>query len=192
MVLTRASFLAVLACASCAANDRHAIAREAPSVVLVGEHGETFDARALARRARLTVFVFFSPDCRCLTVHEPRLRALFERERLRGVQFYILEYEVDGSPERDALEARRRGYPFAILRDRGGGLADALGARYASYAVVLDSSARVRYHGGIDTDRTHLHDEATEYLADAVDDLLADREPRVAEGKTLGCALQRW
>jgi hypothetical protein len=184
--------LIVLACASCAATGRHAVTAEVPSVPLVGEGGEIFDARAVAGSARLTVFVFFSPDCRCLTVHEPRLRALFERDRFRGVQFFMVDSEVGGSLGRDAAEARQRGYPFPILLDRGGELADALDAKYASYAVVFDSSARVRYRGGIDSDRTHLHDQATNYLADAVDDLLADREPRVAEGKTLGCALQRW
>ena len=89
-------------------------------------------------------------------------------------------------------EARRRGYPFPILRDRGAKLAEALGAKYATYSVVLDPQARVRYRGGIDTDKSHVHDDATAYLSDALDDLLADREPRVAEGKTLGCSLQKW
>ena len=191
MVLNPAFVLLALACSACAATDR-AIAAEAPSVALVGARGETLDARAMVRSAPLTVLVFFSPDCHCLTVHEPRLRALFEQDHPRGVQFFMVDSEVDGSSERDVAEARRRDYPFPILRDRGARLADALGAEYAGYAVVFDSAARVRYHGGIDSDRTHLHDHATAYLADALEDLLADREPRIAEGKTLGCGLQKW
>jgi hypothetical protein len=192
MVLNPALVLLALACAGCAATQRGAVAPEVPSVPLIGERGRMLDARTLARSAPLTVLVFFSPDCHCLAVHEPRLRALFERGHPRGVQFFMVDSEVDGSPERDVAEARRRGYPFPILRDQGGKLAEALGAEYAAYAVVFDSTARVRYHGGIDSDRTHLHDEATAYLADALDDLLADREPRVTEGKTHGCALQKW
>ena len=86
----------------------------------------------------------------------------------------------------------RRGYPFPILGDRGARLADALGAEYASYAVVFDSRGHVRYRGGIDTDRSHLHDGATPYLQDALEDLLAAHEPRFPEGKTLGCSLQKW
>jgi hypothetical protein len=50
----------------------------------------------------------------------------------------------------------------------------------------------VHYRGGIDSDRIHLHDDRTPYLEQALDDLLAHREPRVAEGKSLGCALQKW
>lgn len=192
MVLKSSFILVALACASCGAGDRHAITGEAASTPLVGPRRETLDVRALAQRARLTVLIFFSPECPSLRVHEPRLLSLFEYEHRRGVQFFMVDSEVGASTDRDVAEARNRGYPFPIFRDPGGKLADALGAEYAGYAVVLDSTARVRYHGGIDTDRTHLNDDATPYLANALDDLLADREPRVAEGKALGCSLQKW
>jgi hypothetical protein len=182
----------VLCLGSCAATGRVPLAPEVPSVPLVGPQGEPIDARGLARGAPLTVLVFFSPDCHCLRVHEPRLRALFEAYHARGVQFFMVDSEVRGSPERDAMEARQRGYRFPILGDRGARLADALGAEYASYTVVFDAQARVRYRGGIDTDRSHLHDGATPYLEDALDDLLGARPPRLAEGKTLGCSLQKW
>ena len=59
-------------------------------------------------------------------------------------------------------------------------------------AVVFDRRETVRYHGGIDSDRTHLRDDRTQYLRDALDDLVAERDPRVAEGKTFGCALRKW
>ena len=37
------------------------------------------------------------------------------------------------------VEARRRGYPFPILVDRGALLADAVGADYATYSVVVQT-----------------------------------------------------
>jgi hypothetical protein len=191
MVLRGVLAALALTCASCAASGRRALAPEAPSVPLVGAQGESLDARSLARSAPLTVLVFFSP-CPCLDVHEPRLRALFDEYHPRGVQFFMVDSETRGSLERDAAAARARGYPFPILGDRGAKLAEALGAEYATYSVVFDSNARVRYRGGIDTDKSHVHDDATPYLKDALDDLLADREPRVSEGKTLGCSLQTW
>jgi hypothetical protein len=182
-----------LSCASChAAQGPDASAPEGLSVLVVGPKGEAIDAHALVQSAVLTVLVFFSPDCHCLTAHEPRLRALFDAYHARGVQFFLVDSEVRGSLEGDVAEARQRGYPFPILGDRGARLANALGAEYATYTVVFDSQGRVRYRGGIDTDKSHLHDEATAYLKDAIDDLLAARRPRLAEGKTLGCSLQKW
>lgn len=178
-------------CASCAATG-HDAAPVVPSLPLVGVRGEPIDTRALVERAALTVIVFFSPDCRCLDIHEPRLHALFDAYHPRGVQFFMVDSEVRSSLERDSAEAQRRGYPFPILGDRAARLADALGAEYATYSVIVDASGRVRYRGGIDSDKTHMHDDATPYLKDALDDLLADREPRVAAGKALGCSLQKW
>jgi hypothetical protein len=150
------------------------------------------DLAGLPSHGALTVLVFFSPDCHCLTLHDGRLVDLYARYHPRGVELLMIDSEKSGSPERDAAEAQRRGYPFPIVRDPGARLADALGARYATYAVVLDAQGRIRYHGGIDSDRSHLHDGARPYLQDAIDDLLSGRQPRVAEGEALGCSLQTW
>jgi AhpC/TSA family len=177
MVMKMLPLLLVLAAASCAP--------PGPRVAVV-------DPATLPTRAPWTVLVFFSPTCHCLERHEARLRALYDAYHPRGVQFLMVDSEVRGSPERDEAEARRRGYPFPIMQDRGAGLADRLGAQYATYSVVLDEQGHIRYHGGIDSDRDHLHDDATPFLGNALDDLLAGHAPRVAEGKALGCALQKW
>jgi hypothetical protein len=150
------------------------------------------DPGALPARAPWTVLVFYSPTCHCLEQHGARLRALYDAYHPRGVQFFLIDSEVRGSPERDEAEARRRGYAFPIVRDVGATLANELGATYATYSVVLDDAGRIRYHGGIDSDKIHLHEDATPYLQEALDDLLAGRPPRRAEAKTLGCALETW
>jgi hypothetical protein len=157
-----------------------------------GPRVAAIDPAMLPSRAPWTVLVFFSPSCHCLASHEARLRELYDAYHERGVQFLMVDSESGRSAERDEAEARRRGYPFPIVQDRGAALADRLDAQYATYSVILDQQGRIRYHGGIDSDHDRLHDDAAPYLRDALDDLLAGRAPRVAETKTLGCALQRW
>lgn len=170
---------------------QHATAN-AREVTLVAEHGRTVEVSALAAGAPLTVIVFFSPGCHCLSAHDPRLRALYAEDQPRGVQFVAVDSEVGASPERDAAEAARRGYPFPILLDRGARLANALGAKFSSFVVVIDDRARVHYRGGIDSDETHLHADAKAYLREALEDLLDHREPAVPETHSLGCALETW
>jgi hypothetical protein len=150
------------------------------------------DPSVLPTQAPVTVLVFFSPGCHCLAAHDARLVSIASRYGSRGVQFFMVDSEAKGDEARDEAEARRRGYPFPMLRDRGARIADRVGAEYASYSVVLDAGGRVLYHGGIDSDRNELHDDATPYLQDALDDVLAGRPPRLAQGKTLGCSLQKW
>jgi len=164
---------------------------EIPRVALIGEDRSTVDARATTADAALTVFVFFSPHCHCLDAHERRLRALVDAYGPRGVRFLMIDSEAAGSPEADRIEAKRRGYSFPILSDQGAKLADALGAEYATFSVIADANGRIRYRGGLDSDKVNLHDNANFYLQDALTDLLAGRPPRVAEGKTLGCTLKK-
>ena len=67
--------------------------------------------------------------------------------------------------------------------------ARALKADYATYSLLLDRTGQVLFRGGIDSDQTHLRDDATPYLQNAIDDALAGRPIRLSEASTLGCSL---
>jgi peroxiredoxin len=140
--------------------------------------------------ARLTVLIFYADHCPCQAAHDGRLRDLYALYHPRGVDVFAVDSETGATLERDRAAAEKRGYLFPILIDPGGSLAHRFGAEYATEAFVVDRSGTVRYHGGIDSDRKQLHDGATPFLSDALDDLLSDRPPRRAESKALGCALQ--
>ena len=140
--------------------------------------------------ARFTVVEFFSAHCPCQRTHDERLRALAEQYRGSGVAFVAIDSEVGASVDRDALEAAHRRYPYVLLIDSGGAVARAVGADYATYSLLVDRTGNVLYRGGIDSDRSELHDDATPYLRNALDDALASRPLRLVEAKTLGCSLQ--
>ncbi len=140
--------------------------------------------------AKITVVEFFSIHCPCQAKHDERLRALASAYAPRGVSFVAVDSEVGATVERDRNEATRRGYPYPILIDAHGEVARALDADYATYSVLVDANGRVPYSGGIDSDKSHLRDDATPYLRDAIDDALARRPMRRREAKTLGCSLE--
>jgi hypothetical protein len=154
---------------------------------LSGTDGAQHD---LPAAAGLSVLVFFSVNCDCQLAHDPRLIELARRYARQGVAFFAVDSEVGSTLQGDALEARKRQYPYPILLDDKARLAGELGAEYATYSVVLDRQGHVRYRGGVDSDQVHLTSDATEYLRDALDDLLAGREPRRAYGEALGCSLR--
>ncbi len=104
----------------------------------------------------------------------------------------MVDSEVGASKERDASFESEQTFGFPMLTDVGGKLTRAMGAQSATFSVIVDRSGNVRYAGGIDDDRSHLRDEATPYLKDALDDVLSQRAVRRPEGKALGCALQLW
>ena len=149
------------------------------------------DVRALSRDAKLTVVFFFSAHCPCQSAHDPRLLALHARYAPRGVRFVAVDSEESAADDVDAREARARRYPFPIVSDPDGTIADERGAEFATFTVVIDHAGRVVYRGGIDSDRSHLTDDAEPWLDQALAALVDGKTPKVVESKALGCALQR-
>ncbi len=158
---------------------------------LPGTDGATH-ALAPTGDTRLTVLFFFASHCPCQAVHDDRLRDLYTRYHAHGVDMLAVDSELGASAARDEDERIKRAYPFPILIDHGGALARRVGAQYATETIVVDRFGEVRYHGGIDSDKWTLHDDATPFLRNALDDLLANAAPRRTESEALGCALQTW
>ncbi len=161
-----------------------------PEVTLLASDGP-HRLSEIVRPGRVTVIVFFSADCPCQAAHDARLRDLFVAYHDRGVNLIAVDSEAGASPVRSAKEAGARAYPFPLLADPKGALADAFGAEFATYSVVIDQQGRVRYRGGIDSDRAHLTENASPWVRNAVDRLLAGADPDPAEAEALGCALRR-
>ncbi|MBI2395271.1 MAG: redoxin family protein [Deltaproteobacteria bacterium] len=161
-------------------------------VTLVERDGASRALPEIAARAPLTVLVFVAADCPCLHAHLPRLRELAKTYGPRGVQFVGVDSEVFANPERARQTERDLDLPFPVVVDHGARLANALGAEYATFTAVLDRSVNVHYRGGIDSDKRRMHDGATPYLREVLDDLLAGKPTRRKEGKALGCVLRKW
>jgi peroxiredoxin len=188
VVVKNGALWALVMLASCAANPAPA-PRPPVDSLMEGTDG-ALHAIVPREQGAYVVIIFFSPECHILAAHDDRLRKLVTAFGSSGVHFLAVDSEVDANIDRDRALAEERRYPFPILLDRGADLARSLGARYAGHTVIIDHTGAVRYQGGIDSDRVKLHDDATAYLADALTDLLAGKPPRVAESKSLGCALR--
>jgi hypothetical protein len=177
--------LALLGCAA------HPVALPPALPPLPGTDGKTH-ASADLQVAPFTVLTFFSSTCPCQRFHDPRLEQLVSRYSSRGVQFLLVDSNYDSSLQADSNEVRARGYSAPILSDPRGTWADAFGARYATFCVILDSSGRIRYRGGLDSDKNSPHADVESYLDDALAALTAGQEPKKVETRVLGCNLVRW
>lgn len=186
-----APFALLAALAGCAGCGRPAAPPHLPETALVGTDGATRSLGEIAAAAPFTVIVFFAAGCPVQRAHDARLRELFASYHPRGVAMVAVDAEATATPVADRDEARARSYPFPILTDPEGHAADALGATYATFTVVVGRDGRVRYRGGVDSDRSHVTPGASLWLRDALDKLLSGGEPDPAETTSLGCALRR-
>jgi len=180
-----------LAAPSAAADKPLPAAPVLPALTLAGTDGASHALRAEAAKAKLLVITFFSSKCPCQRAHDPRLRELWSAWHARGVVFLAVDSEADSSLEHDKQQAKARAYPYPILADPGGKLADALGARYATETMILDAAGHLRYRGGIDASTVHIRQDGPIFLRDALADLAAGHAPRDDGSKGFGCAIRR-
>jgi mono/diheme cytochrome c family protein len=145
----------------------------------------------LGERKAIVLF-FTSTDCPIARRYLPRLAEMEGRDRPRGVAFVAVDDGAGDSIVEMAEQAVEQDVAFPFVRDDGGAAARALGVERLGTAVVLDGERRLRYRGRVDS-QFRLTGAAAEPgradLAEAIDDVLAGREVRVAETVVDGCAI---
>ncbi len=153
--------------------------------------GGTVSLAAEVKAHRWTMVLFFSRECPVQRSHDARLLELVRDFSARGVTFFAVDSQADAALEKSERDVAARGYPFPIIVDPDGEWADSLEVRFSTTLVLLDSTGRVRYRGGLDDERVKVSTAATPLARLALEQVLAGREPERAETKALGCVLRR-
>jgi peroxiredoxin len=159
---------------------------------LVGTDGRPYGLSSVADREAV-ILIFSSNRCPTAKAYAERMNALHRDYGPRGVQLLAINSNdphlyPDESPARMVERATEDGYTFPYLFDDGQRVARAYGPRCTFQVFLLDRERRVRYTGRFDDSRlpgtVTTHD-----LRNALDDVLAGRDVRVAETKAFGCSL---
>lgn len=141
----------------------------------------------------LLVLIFSSNRCPTAKAYGERMVALERDYGARGVQLVAINSNdpylyPDESFSRMVERAAEDGYTFPYLVDDGQRVAKAFGAACTFHIFVLDRTRRLRYEGRFDDAR--LATRVTSHdLRNALDDLLAGRDVRVAKTRAFGCSL---
>ncbi|QOV91344.1 thioredoxin family protein [Humisphaera borealis] len=188
-----------------------AINDAAPDFDLPGTDGRHYTLASFADATALVV-VFSCNHCPYVIGSEDRMIAFARRYASQGVRMIAINSnETDDHPT-DSFEhmverAREKQFPFAYARDDTQAVALAYGAlRTPHYYVFTKDSPgpgvasdsppdggskppvwRLRYTGRMDDNPRNPGTEKTHELADAVDALLAGKQPAVAVTNPIGC-----
>lgn len=142
-----------------------------------------------------TVVVFTCNHCPYALAWHDRIVDVSRDYSERGVRFLLVNPNDDERYPTDSYEAMKQrvaadgGWPLPYLRDESQEVARAYGARTTPDVFVFDSEGLLRYRGAPDPDhRDPSHGAA--WLREALDAVLAGKEPPRAETEPIGCSIK--
>jgi peroxiredoxin len=170
-----------------------ALTERAPSFRLPGTDGAEHSLESYDD-ADVLVIVQSCNHCPYVQAWEGRMIAVQRDYADRGVRLVAFNSNDAERYPADSFAAMRsrasqQGFNFDYLHDADQSLARALGSEATPEVFVFDRDRRLVYHGAIDDNRD---DRAvtTHYLRDALDAVLAGRDPEVAETPPVGCSVK--
>ena len=170
-----------------------ALGAEAPQFDLPGVDGQNHSLDSY-REAEALVLIQSCNHCPYVQAWEGRMIDLQREFGDRGVRIVAINSNDAGSHPEDSFEetrarAEREGFTFDYLYDEPQAIARGLGAERTPEVFVFDRERRLRYHGAIDDSRDETA-VSERYLREALEALLAGREPPVTDTPAVGCTVK--
>lgn len=180
-----------------------ALGSAAPPFLLPGVDGREYSLKDFDQ-AKVLCVVFTCNHCPTAQYYEERIKKITADYKPKGVAVVAISPNDPASVRLDELgwsdmadsfaemkiRARDREYNFPYLFEGDAkGVARAYGAQATPHVFVFDAARRLRYVGAID-DSERIQHVTKHYLREALDALLANREPPVAKTKVVGCSVK--
>ncbi len=175
----------------------------APDFALPGVDGRTYALKDFAN-AKLLLVLFTCNHCPTAQYYEERVKQLVTDYQDKGVALVAIQPNDPNSVRLDELawtdlsdsfaemkiRARDRKFNFPYLYD---GETEAVSRAYGPVATphvfLFDAQRKLRYQGRID-DSERPQNVKVSFLRDALDALLAGKEPTVTTNKVIGCSIK--
>jgi len=196
--------LAVAVTLSAADNGSHPIlplGASAPDFELPGADGKTWRLGDFAG-AKVLVVVFTSNHCPTAQAYEERIKRLVTDYQPRGVALVAINpnspdavrldelgyTDLDDTLESMKIRAKDRQFNFPYLDDGPTeGVSKQFGPVATPHVFIFDAARKLRYQGRIDNNEREDLVKSRD-TRDALDSLLAGKEPPVTSTKVFGCS----
>ncbi len=167
------------------------IGQSAPDFKLPGVDGKQYSL-ANFKDAKLLVIVFSCNHCPYVVGSEQRMIKFANDYAARGVKMVAInsnetEHHPNDSFDHMVTRAKEKNFPFAYLRDESQDVALAYGALRTPHFYVFDAQRKLRYTGRMDDNPKMESAAKTHELRDAVDAILAGKNPPIEQINPLGC-----
>ncbi len=161
---------------------------------LPGVDGNSYSLAGISANKKATVVLFMCNHCPYVLGWLDRLIAAARDYAGQSVAFAGINANDPHKYPADSFEgmqrlAKERDLPFPYLHDRTQDVAGAYGAERTPEVFLFDAELRLRYHGAPDDNNDELRAKVP-YLRNALDAVLAGREPPLVETPPVGCTIK--
>ncbi len=162
---------------------------KAPDFTLDDVSGKSHALAALKDRKAI-VLLFMGIECPRSVAAEPRLGDLMKKYGEKGVEFLAIDSNWNEAAKEIAEHCKQREFGMTYLMDKGGKVATLYKIEIQPTAILLDGGFAVRYRGLIDD---HKVEELAKhkFLKDAIEAVLAGKDPEVKSTEPLGCSIRK-
>lgn len=168
------------------ADERAEVGKPAPAFTLKDLDGKEHSLADL--KGKVVVLEWFNPDCPYVKKHHVLHKTMKETAAKlaeKGVVWLAINSGAEGKegagPERNKRAKEEHAIVYPILLDMDGKVGKAYGARSTPAMYVIDAQGNLAYAGAIDDNKSPKELGAINYVARAVEALLASQpvpEPR--------------
>jgi peroxiredoxin len=143
---------------------------------------------------KIVVLEWLNPDCPFVVRHykEGTMKGLEDAYDDKGVVWLTVNSTNYMDAEANAAFAEKEGVDWKILVDQDGTVGHAYGAQTTPHMYIIDAKGRIVYAGAIDDDPrgSKAASERTNYVAKALDEVLAGTAVSTPETKPYGCSVK--
>ncbi|MBX9964013.1 MAG: redoxin family protein [Burkholderiales bacterium] len=157
---------------------------------LLDQNGVSHELRYLSD-AKAVVLMVQGNGCPIVRQALPALRELRDSYRDRGVEFLLINSNLQDDRTAIVTEAKEFGFDIPVLKDEAQLVGEALGVERTAEVFVIDPKTwQLTYRGALD-DRLDYEKQkpvpTKRYLADALDAMLAGQPVATTRTQTAGC-----
>lgn len=172
-----------------------AIGQPAPAFKLTSAAGKEVSLGDY--KGKIVVLEWFNPECPYIVKHHKTnttFNDLHKKYAAKDVVFLAINSNREGKQgsgkERNAKAAEEFKLAYPILLDTTGETGKAYGAKTTPHCFVIDKKGVLAYEGAIDDDRSVETAGKVNYVAKAVDELLAGSSVSTSQTKPYGCSVK--
>lgn len=176
------------------------VGEKAPDFTLMDLKGEKEHTLSeYTKQGKIVVLEWFAPDCPFVVKHyrdtdNSTINNMVREYKDKDVIFLAMNSSHAGHPYGDTDRNKQRVTEWkmshSMLIDASGEVGKAYGARTTPHMYIIDTDGILRYAGGLDNDSSRNGIGSTNYVRQALDQILAGETVTTAETRPYGCSVK--